>query len=157
MTEIRIASADDAELLTVLNRAIHAPHAAMAPEFFKAELDEVAVTGFFREALADEAQLAAIAELDGQAVGYVLVERAEKPESPFTFGNCRLLVHHLVVIETARRKGVASALMNWAQEHARACGAQRLVLDHLAVNTQAEKFYEALGYSPLRVTCSKEV
>ncbi len=157
MIEIRLATDQDAKLLTRLNRTIQEPHAAMAPNFFKGEVDEKAVTDFFRETISEKDKEAGIAAIDGEPVGYVLVERIERPETPFTWGGKRLMIHHLVVLETARCNGVGTALMHWAEDCAREAGIGRVVLDHMVQNDQARLFYARQGYQALRVTCSKDL
>lgn len=157
MIDIRSATVDDAELLTVLNYAIQLPHAEMMPEFFKAEVDEAAVADFFREELAEERKQIGIAMLQGDAVGYVLIERVERPDSPFTIGGKRMMIHHLVVTEAEQRKGAGTALMHWAEDRAREAGIGRVVLDHLVLNDEASQFYARLGYAAQRVTCAKDL
>jgi GNAT superfamily N-acetyltransferase len=157
MIDVRNASVDDAELLTVLNRAIQLPHAAMAPECFKQDVDETAAADFYRETIGDEKKQVGIAMLDGEPIGYVLIERVERPGSPFTFGGKRLMVHHLVVVEAARRSGAGTALMHWAEGRAREAGIGRVVLDHMVQNDQARLFYARQGYQALRVTRSKDL
>jgi GNAT superfamily N-acetyltransferase len=120
-------------------------------------VDETAAADFYRETIGDEKKQVGIAMLDGEPVGYVLIERVERPGSPFTFGGKRLMVHHLVVVEAARRSGAGSALMHWAEDRAREAEISRVVLDHLAQNDEARQFYAELGYAAQRVTCTKDI
>lgn len=157
MIEIRNATPSDAGLLTVLNRAIQLPHAEMMPEFFKADVDAAAVADFFCETLAEEGKQIGIAMLENEPVGYVLIERIERPDSALTFGARQLMIHHLGVVEAAQRKGVGTTLMKWAEDRAREAGINRVVLDHLVLNAGAGQFYERLGFAAVRVTRAKDL
>jgi GNAT superfamily N-acetyltransferase len=157
MIEIRSATVADAELLAVLNRAIQAPHAAMAPEFFKQDVDEAAVADFFRESLVEENKQIGIAVLNDEPIGYVLVESIERKESPFTWAGQRLMIHHIGVVDAAQRKGVGTALMHWAEARAREEGIDRVVLNYMVVNDPARQFYMRLGYAEQHVACTKDL
>lgn len=56
------------------------------------------------------------------------------------------LLNDLFVAPSARRRGVASALLTAAAEHARALGAARLWLQTEQNNASAQALYEALGW-----------
>ena len=67
-------------------------------------------------------------------------------------GTCRLLMvgstvqfSRLAVRRTARRQGIASALLAAADDESRAAGAKRLVLH---AQTYARELYETAGYRP---------
>lgn len=89
---------------------------------------------------------------EGEVVGYILIERQSRDATAFTKPWRRLYIHHLTVAKRARRQGVATALMAWAETRARELGIEMLVLDHLANNPEAGSFYENLGYAPARLT-----
>jgi GNAT superfamily N-acetyltransferase len=56
------------------------------------------------------------------------------------------ILNDLFVAESARRRGVARALMQGARELALQTGAMRLTLQTERNNTQAQALYESLGY-----------
>jgi predicted GNAT family N-acyltransferase len=88
-------------------------------------------------------------ELDGrdhEAMHLVAVSGAD------VLATCRLLFvgptvqfSRLAVRADARRRGIASALLERADEETRAAGARRLVLH---AQTYARSLYEAAGYEP---------
>ena len=88
-------------------------------------------------------------ELDGrdhEAMHLVAVSRTD------VLATCRLLFvgptvqfSRLAVRADARRRGIASALLERADEETRAAGARRLVLH---AQTYARSLYEAAGYEP---------
>jgi ribosomal protein S18 acetylase RimI-like enzyme len=56
------------------------------------------------------------------------------------------VLYDLFVAESARRRGVARALMDHAREHARSSGAARIDLSTAIDNAPAQALYEDLGY-----------
>jgi ribosomal protein S18 acetylase RimI-like enzyme len=56
------------------------------------------------------------------------------------------ILNDLSVTPTARRRGVARALLDAARDHATATGAKRLVLATAATNREARALYESYGY-----------
>jgi predicted GNAT family N-acyltransferase len=83
---------------------------------------------------------------DGEGVHLVAVSNG------ILLGTCRLLfvgptvqLSRLAVRESARRQGIASALLALADEETRTGGARRLVLH---AQTYARSLYEAAGYEP---------
>jgi len=83
---------------------------------------------------------------DGDAMHLVAVSGAE------LLATCRLLFvgptvqfSRLAVRVSARRHGIASALLDLADEEAKAAGSRRLVLH---AQTYARSLYEAAGYEP---------
>ena len=148
---IRRASAADIPAIIALNREVQALHAALDPKSFKEEASEKEVAEYFAGHLAREENEFAIHESDGQALGYIWVALQHRAETPFTHARQRLIVHQIVVTQTARGSGVGRALMNWAEERAMALAADEVLLDHLATNTLAAAFYDALGFKVHRV------
>jgi len=63
------------------------------------------------------------------------------------------LLNDLFVAATARRQGVASALLKAAAEHAHALGAASLSLSTALDNAPAQALYESLGWQRDRQFC----
>ena len=59
-----------------------------------------------------------------------------------------LLIYDLEVDASHRRKGIATALMNEARDHARQIGAQETWLVTEDDNSEARALYESLGGTP---------
>jgi predicted GNAT family N-acyltransferase len=83
---------------------------------------------------------------DGEAMHLVAIAGTE------LLGTCRLLFvgptvqfSRLAVRASARRRGIATALLELADEEARKGGARRLVLH---AQTYARSLYDAAGYEP---------
>ena len=95
---------------------------------------------FFTDDSPPEAHL--VAELDGRLVGYIRV----KPASPLRENAHVLGIVGLAVAPADRRRGVASALLAAAEQHARDRGARKLSLRVLSTNETAMLLYERLGF-----------
>jgi ribosomal protein S18 acetylase RimI-like enzyme len=86
-----------------------------------------------------------VAETDGELVGTVTLAPSGTPYAE-TAGPGEIEVRMLGVAPTARRQGVAAALMDAAHAHARQQGMDRIVLCSEASHTTVHRFYERLGY-----------
>ena len=95
---------------------------------------------FFTDDSPPEAHL--VAELDGRLAGYIRV----KPASPLRENAHVLGIVGLAVAPADRRRGVASALLAAAEQHARDRGARKLSLRVLSTNEAAMRLYERLGF-----------
>ena len=90
-----------------------------------------------------------IAILEGRIVGSVTLElrsRVADPDNPAPLASDEAHVRLLAVAPEARRRGVATALMEHCVETARREGKARLTLNTSAHNLGAQSFYEAIGF-----------
>lgn len=69
----------------------------------------------------------------------------------------RGVVQNLYVDPVARDQGVGSALLAAAEDALAAAGVERVVLEAMAANAAARRFYERNGYDPHRVTYERPV
>jgi GNAT superfamily N-acetyltransferase len=84
--------------------------------------------------------------LDGEAiVGSTLLIRSRNPNSPH-----RAEIGKVLVLQSARRRGIGAALMAAAEDRARADGRWMLILDTVT-GSAAEAMYRALGWNELGV------
>jgi len=95
---------------------------------------------FFTDNSPPEAHL--VAELDGRLAGYIRL----KPVTPLRENTHVLGIVGLAVAPGDRRRGVASALLAAAEQHARARGARKLSLRVLGTNETAMRLYERHGF-----------
>jgi ribosomal protein S18 acetylase RimI-like enzyme len=77
---------------------------------------------------------------DGRIIGTTLMERSSNPNSPHRAEIGKVIVHR-----SARRQGIATALMRAAEEHARDEGRWMLILDTVT-GSAAAALYESLGW-----------
>jgi GNAT superfamily N-acetyltransferase len=90
--------------------------------------------------------ITAIVAVEGERiVGSVLLIRSTNPNSPH-----RAEIGKVLVLRSARRRGIGAALMEAAEERARSDGRWLLVLDTVT-GSAAEAMYRALGWTELGV------
>lgn len=154
---VRLATLADVGALVRLNAEVQAVHATLSPELFVPVADDHAVAQFFAEAIANDGNEIGLYPAAGEPLGYIWTELQSREATAFTKAWRRLYIHHLSVAETARRQGVATALMHWAEARARKLGFEMLALDHLAANPDAAAFYDQLGFEPTRVVRLKTI
>ncbi len=91
--------------------------------------------------------LCVLAYLGDQPVGLIIAF-----EGFSTFAAKPLLnLHDIVVTKDARGKGIATAMMAFAEQLARERGCCKLTLEVLSGNTPAYKAYEQFGFAPYQL------
>ncbi|MDQ2971367.1 MAG: GNAT family N-acetyltransferase [Rhodanobacteraceae bacterium] len=112
--------------------------------FYHKASDPAIAREFLRERIARDESVILLArdDADRTALGFTQLYPG------FSSVSARRLwiLNDLFVMATARRCGVARALMESAREHAVQTGALRLVLSTAKDNAQAQALYESLGY-----------
>ena len=130
MNLIRLALPSDAEALCRLNAAFNGGGLPDA--------------GRIRRYLAqDHSEIVCIAEHDGCAVGFCCAQVTESVCYPGKTGE----ITELYVQPDARRLGIASALVRFAERQCVARGATELSLLTGRTNLAARALYESLGFS----------
>lgn len=95
----------------------------------------------FTAALHDAGNEVTMAELNGRAVGYILLDKRTKgPEAT--------RVNSLGVDPGCRGQKVGEQLFLWALERSQDLGANRVELEVEVGNTAAERLYEKYGFEP---------
>jgi ribosomal protein S18 acetylase RimI-like enzyme len=113
--------------------------------FYEQPSDVAAASAFLRERIAREESVVYLAEDDaGTVVGFVQLYPFWS--STTTPPGKLWLLNDLFVAETARRAGVARALMARAEQLARETHAVGLTLSTAVDNLRAQPLYESLGY-----------
>lgn len=144
--EIRQATMADALLLSSLCMDVQSLHAHHHPDIFVMPQSEDFARSFFIEMLEDPAITIFIAELDGQAAGYVVCKLIERPKTAFTFEMRSLLVDQISVRPAVQGRGAGAALLHKAEQLAQALKVQRIQLDSWGFNHEAHKFFENMGF-----------
>ena len=115
---------------------------------FMASLTQPAAEVFFEKALngVDDGQRILLAAfIDSKLAGTIQIVTATPPNQPHRADLAKLLVHR-----SARSQGVATQLMECAEEASRQAGKTLLVLDTVT-GSAAEKLYLRLGWTPVGV------
>jgi ribosomal protein S18 acetylase RimI-like enzyme len=104
-----------------------------------------------RNDLAEESIRIFLAEVDGEAVGYVQGEVIRRSDySPRTVGQISLIY----VIKRCRRKGIGTHLMKELWSFFDSRKAKQLTVRCIIGNREAEGFWRELGFTPIITTNS---
>lgn len=147
---VRQADLGDAPLLARLNADVQDLHAHGEPRVFK-PADAAAAEEMFRDALVADATVVFLAEVAGEAVGYLMAAEVEGAESASVLARRSLFIRHLSVTAEARQRGVGQALMAAAEQEARRRGVDTMTLDHWAFNETAARFFARQGFEVFNV------
>jgi GNAT superfamily N-acetyltransferase len=85
-----------------------------------------------------------LAEVDGEAAGYVKLGPLKIPVEP---NGPALLIDQFYILKEHHGTGIASVLMDWAVGEARERGARELYLTVFVENHRALRFYDRHGFT----------
>lgn len=142
---IRKGQAGDGEQLARLNDIVQQLHVDQRPDTFGPTCrDEV--SAWFEARLADPDARVWLAEIEGRPVGYVLALFHTRDASRFTLTRRWCEVDQIAVDPTARRRGVARALVAALAREAEATGVAELKAQTWGFNEIARRTFEELGF-----------
>nr|WP_319516141.1 N-acetyltransferase [uncultured Cohaesibacter sp.] len=156
---IRQASLDDFDAMGPLWHLLDGYHQGQDPKRFPGTpKDAPRSKAYIAELIhcADRALLVAeqcptIEGERGSLIGLSLVTLKTCPPGPVFPVRVMFEIDNLVVDETCRRQGIARALLAASEEWAKENGASEMLLNVYAFNEGAKRFYESLGFQPLRI------
>lgn len=145
---LETAGEADVPALVRLNAFVQAVHASAAPDIFRREPGPEGVGDYFRRMIGQdgvEASLARTGPKGGAAVGFVLFEIQNLPETAFTHAFRQGFVHQIAVDPAHRQAQVGRRLMDHVRERLRAEGVDRLAADVWCFNEPAQAFFGRQG------------
>ena len=148
-TEVRPARREELERVNELRQQVNDLHVAGRPAHFRPGFNEDLQRHVY-EAFDGEGSDVLVALLDGEIAGFATVQYVHRPEGPYTLPLDYCHVEEFGVDAAHRRKGVATALVEYIKEDARARGFGRIDLDMWTFNESALAFYEAMGFETYR-------
>lgn len=159
MISVRMARAEDVPALVRLRLANAERHVALDP--YRHRLPEPeAVRRYFEELLSSPAEamvLVLVAEVRGSVAGMTEIVVTPAPPDHQILVPHRIAQVHTVVLERYRGKGVGTALVRAAEEHAARNGVTHLIAPILSGNEEAIGFYSSAGFGPHGVLLRKEI
>lgn len=146
---VRTAHRDELDRVNALRKMVNDLHVKGRPDVFRAGFcDELKQHVYDKYDAQNSDVLVAI--MDDAICGYAVVEYIERPQSPFNRARRFYHVEEFGVDESARRKGVATALVEFMKNDAQARGYRRIELDMWEFNDTALSFYEHAGFKTYR-------
>ena len=154
---IRRATATDAPALGHLGALLLRAHHEFDRQRFMAP-GRNAETGYGRflvSQLADEDVAVFVADRGGEVIGYVYA--GLEPQSWKELRDACGFIHDVAVLETGRRSGVASALIEAAIEWLRSRGAPRVVIWTAERNDAAQRLFDRLAFRRTMIEMTREL
>lgn len=147
--KLRFAEEKDLERVNELRRQVSELHAKGLPGLFKPGFPDE-LRDFIRVIFRDPLKKILVCEREGEIVGFAVLSRISRPESPFKYGSEALDIDEFGVDEACRRQGIATAMITYLRDYAKREGFDRLELNMWEFNQDALAFYEAAGFRTYR-------
>jgi ribosomal protein S18 acetylase RimI-like enzyme len=153
---IRLAVPSDLPAVGRLGGALVRVHHGFDPARFLAPSPDVdeGYAWFLGTQLEEDDQVIFVAERAGSIVGYVYA--GLEPLSWKELREPAGFVHDVVVVEEARRQGIARRLVEEAADWLEAHGAPRVMLWTAEQNPAAQRLFEGLGFRRTMIEMTRE-
>jgi len=145
--QIRLATSEDLSAFLQLHAQVHDLHLQHRPDQFK-QTDNVVIEARFHELLASPISKIWVAEVAGKVVGYAVELQVQRPEGPYCPARHWCDVEQIAVDPAHQRQGVATALMQAIVDSAHAAGLHEIELSCWAFNQDAQRAFQAFGFTP---------
>lgn len=142
---VRKATVDDTPAIAELYREQFREMSKLIPDFIKEGDQSVE---FLEKTISDDVSDILVYENDGIVVGFILLQAKTRPDFDFMIQGKYCYIMDVIVTESHRNKGFATALMNSAKDWAKDQNCNLINLDVLVNNPGAIKLYEKLGFIP---------
>jgi ribosomal protein S18 acetylase RimI-like enzyme len=146
---IRFAKENELERVNELRKQVNDLHVAGKPDVFKPGFGPE-LRDFINVIWNDPTENIVVAEDDGFICGFAVINHITKAESPFMKERDFLDIDEFCVDEDHRRKGVATAMIEFIKNFAKENGFHRIELNMWEFNQSALAFYEAAGFETFR-------
>ena len=152
MIGIRLATLDDAEVIERQTSSVQQLHNKALPSIFKPPCADLFPPQKLTALIQDPDCIVAVAEIGGKVVGHIYSVVVNRAENEFCQGDSYMYIWQIGVDDDARRQGAGTALIAFIRDRAWALGLTALQVDHWAFNARARDFFEACGFSPMKIT-----
>jgi GNAT superfamily N-acetyltransferase len=148
---------DHAEAIARQTENIQRLHNEALPSMFRRPFGDLFPPKKLAGFIQDSNSIVAVAEADGKIIGHIYGAIVRRAENEFSHPHACIYIHQIGVDEEARRKGVGTALISFMREQARSLGLSAIQVDHWAFNSCAAAFFNACGFSPMRIVMREEL
>ena len=151
MIAVRLATLDGAEVIERHTSSVQEMHNEAMPSIFKPPSADLFPPQKLSALIHDPNCVVAVAEMGGKIVGHIYGAVVNRVENEFNRGDSYLYICQIGVEDDARRQGPGTALTSFTRDWARALDMTALQVDHWAFNARARHFFEACGFSPMKI------
>ena len=141
--DLKLATIEDAEILSILNGEAQEIHADALPHLFKRGKMQVSLA---KEILAKPENYVFIGYLDNSPVGYVYAAIQRREENPYRFALDQVYINQISVNRDHRGKGYGKILIDAVLRLAKEKGISLIALDVWAFNKNAKTFFSKRGF-----------
>ena len=146
---VRPAHRNELARVNELRRQVNDVHVNGRPDIFRSGFSDELRDHVYEQFDSGEYTVL-VAEADGRIVGFAVTTVVHKPLSPYSNARSFYRVDEFGVDEAFRRRGVATALVEYMKIDANSKGLGKIELDMWEFNRSALAFYEAAGFSTYR-------
>ena len=146
---IRYAEKEELEAVNKIRKQVNEVHVIGRSDVFREDGWQF-IEPFIYTRFDEKNSKVIVADIDGEIVGFAVIQYIVRPESPFSKERRYLHIEEFGVDEKHRRKGIATAIINFAKEDAKKHGLIRIELDMWEFNDGAMAFYESVGFNTFR-------
>ena len=140
------ASKSHAGSIVKLNFFVQKIHNETHPNIFKPYLENEGMKSFFEQVLNDEKNYIFLAYISDIPIGYLWAQTQKIPETPLTYSNRRIYIHHVSVDEKYRRNGVAACLLDQVKKISKEHDIPDIAVETWKFNKDANLFFQSQGY-----------
>lgn len=146
---IRYAKREELEYVNKIRKQVNEVHVKGRPDIFREDGWQF-IEPFIYTRFDEENSGVIIAATMDEIVGFAVVQYIVRPESPFNKDRKFFHIEEFGVDENHRRKGIATAMIDFAKDDAKKRGFERIELDMWEFNDCALAFYESAGLKTYR-------
>ena len=146
---VRYAKREELESVNKIRKQVNEVHVKGRPDLFREDgwqfIEPFAYTRFD-----EENSGVIVAAIEDEIVGFAVVQYIVRPESPYNKEQKYFHIEEFGVNEDHRRKGIATAMIDFVKQEARKRGFKKIELDMWEFNQDALAFYESAGLKTFR-------
>ena len=147
--DVRYAKREELESVNKIRKQVNEVHVKGRSDVFREDGWQV-IEPLVYKRFDEESSGVIVAAIEEEIVGFAVVQYIVRPESPFKKEQRFFHIEEFGVDENHRRKGIATALIDFVKEDAKKRGFHRVELDMWEFNAEALAFYESVGFRTMR-------
>ena len=146
---VRYAERSELERINEIRSMVNELHVNGRPDIFRPGFTDELQKYIYQKFDSENSNVIA-ALIDGKICGFAMVEYIDRPASPYRLPQRYAVIDELGVDTAYRRRGIASAIVDFCRQEARRKGYDRIELNMWEFNESALRFYEAVGFRTFR-------
>lgn len=146
---VRYAKREELESVNKIRKQVNEVHVKGRPDLFREDGWQF-IEPFVYTRFDEENSGVIVAAIEDEIVGFAVVQYIVRQESPYNKEQKYFHIEEFGVNEAHRRKGIATAMIDFVKEDARKRGFKKIELDMWEFNQDALAFYESAGLKTFR-------